>query len=120
MGIAKAPPPEPVKERTKVTATPAPASHWASDRQVQPRGPAAAMPGLPAFHAPRVIADHARDTFLARVRREVLTVAETELEGTGWSAQACPYLEYWLGYYQQRTTGEIEAALRHYARGARA
>ena len=47
-----------------------------------------------------------------------MRVATEELRGSDWTAEGCPYIDYWLGYYQTRSAGDLEAALRRYAPGA--
>lgn len=93
-------------------------------QRIPGRSVAAAVPARervePSVHHARLLDDPSRDEFLASVRREILRVAEEELRGTAWTAEGCPYIEYWFGYYGRRSAGEIEAAMRHYAGGVAA
>ena len=56
-----------------------------------------------------------KSVFLARLRSEMQAAIEDDLQGTGWSAEHCPWIEYWFNYYERRDAGHVEAALRHYA-----
>jgi hypothetical protein len=56
--------------------------------------------------------DHA---FLRMLRTRVEAAVEEALAGTDWTAQACPWLEYWFAYYETRSPDHVEAALRKYA-----
>ena len=53
--------------------------------------------------------------FLSALRREVESVAENELEGTGWTVEHCPWLEYWFAYYGTRSAADVETSLLKYA-----
>ena len=57
--------------------------------------------------------------FLSVLKQGVREVVEQELIGTGWSAEHCPWLEYWFAYYAARSASDVEASLRKYARPAR-
>lgn len=41
-----------------------------------------------------------KSDFLARLRTEVCAATETGLAGTAYSAQGCPLIEFWFGYYE--------------------
>jgi hypothetical protein len=52
--------------------------------------------------------------FLETLRSEIHSVAELELAGTGWTAEHCPWIEYWFDYYGRRSAFDVEAALRKF------
>jgi hypothetical protein len=57
-----------------------------------------------------------RSDFLAELRGAVTLAASEELAGSAWSAQGCPWIEYWFTYYAQRDSRAVERALRLFAR----
>lgn len=67
---------------------------------------------------PRALADDAAPSFMAELRRRLSAVCDEELAQIGRSAQGCPYLEHWLGYYESRPAAVIERAARRYTDGA--
>jgi hypothetical protein len=56
-----------------------------------------------------------KDAFFERLEVALKGTAEEELAGTGWSAQSCPYIEYWVRYYRARSTHVVERAIHRYA-----
>jgi hypothetical protein len=56
-----------------------------------------------------------KDEFLAELRDSVCATADGVLSTVGQSAQGCPYIEYWLGYYGAQSSQHIERAIRKYA-----
>jgi hypothetical protein len=59
-----------------------------------------------------------KSEFLTQLKAGVVAAAEQELVGTGWTAEHCPYIEYWFKYYSTRSAADVEAALRKYAPAA--
>jgi hypothetical protein len=55
-----------------------------------------------------------RSAFLAAVRAEVCRVLDEALAGTPYETRGCPYVEYWLAFYADRSAAHIERALRRY------
>jgi Domain of unknown function (DUF4157) len=53
--------------------------------------------------------------FFAELRRSIEETAEAALAGTGRTAQDCPYITYWLAFYERQPAAMIEPALRRYA-----
>src|SRR5262249_25516664 len=59
-----------------------------------------------------------RNDFLAQLRAAGNATAQDALTGTAWSAEGCPWIDHWFGYYAARDATQIERALRLYAPGA--
>ena len=59
-----------------------------------------------------------RSAYLAEARRAVTEAADSELTEVGRSTQDCPYLEYWLAHFEQRSAVWIERVLVRYAQPA--
>jgi hypothetical protein len=55
-----------------------------------------------------------RGEFLSQVQSSVRSTAEEELAATGRSASDCPYIDYWLGYYNTQDSQHIQRALHRY------
>ena len=53
--------------------------------------------------------------FLDQLETAVCAAADEELARAGRTAQGCPYIGKWIGYYRARTSQHIERALLHYA-----
>jgi len=53
--------------------------------------------------------------FLDELQRAVCAAADAELAAVGRTAQGCPYIERWIGYYRTRSSSQVERALRRYA-----
>ncbi|MFP5261553.1 MAG: DUF4157 domain-containing protein [Blastocatellia bacterium] len=53
--------------------------------------------------------------FLDRLQSEVCAAADAELARVGQTAQGCPYIENWIGYYRSRPASHVERALKRYA-----
>ena len=81
--------------------------------------PAPPLPGALLVDAGGAPGQLVKADFLAELRAAVLLAAEQELAGTGWTAQHCPYIEYWFAYYDRRDARDVEAALRRYVPEAR-
>jgi hypothetical protein len=56
-----------------------------------------------------------KSEFLDELRAALCATADTVLAAAGRSAQGCPYIEYWIGYYSTRDSRYIERAIRRYA-----
>ena len=56
-----------------------------------------------------------KSEFLDELRTSICATADAELSRVGQSAQGCPYIERWIGYYRTRTSRHVERALRRYA-----
>ncbi len=66
--------------------------------------------------APTVAPGQMRKTeFLEQLRSTVCTTADEALAEAGQTTQGCPYIEKWLGYYEDQPPAHIERALRKYA-----
>jgi hypothetical protein len=80
---------------------------------------AAAAPAATALlvedDAPAAPGQMRRHAFLSALRAEVCAAVDAALSGTGQSAKGCPYVEYWLGYYEDRSASQIQRALWRYA-----
>jgi hypothetical protein len=57
-----------------------------------------------------------RSAFLTELESRLVPVCNEELEGTGQSADRCPYIVQWLAFYRGRSAAHIERTIRHYAR----
>ena len=55
-----------------------------------------------------------RSIFMAALRAELAAVCDRELAAAGRSSRACPYLSYWMAYYERRPAAQIERAVRLY------
>ncbi|HSB10229.1 MAG TPA: DUF4157 domain-containing protein [Blastocatellia bacterium] len=56
-----------------------------------------------------------KSDFLDELEAAVRALSEAELGKVGRTAQGCPYIENWIGYYRTRGSQHIERALRRYA-----
>lgn len=56
-----------------------------------------------------------KDAFMDRLEDAVRITAEEALEGTAFSAEGCPYIEYWLRYYRARHGEKLERAIHKFA-----
>jgi hypothetical protein len=77
-----------------------------------------------AADQPRLVDDSAetlepgqmrKTEFFAELRGSIEEAAEAALSGTGRTARDCPYITYWLSFYEQQPAAMIEPALRRYA-----
>ena len=91
-----------------------------------PEEPTAETPAAEGEPAPAaVVVDDEAETvgpgqmkkseFFARLRSEVCAAAEAGLAGTQYSAQGCPLIEFWLGYYEGQDTERINRDLPRFA-----
>ena len=75
--------------------------------------------------APLIVADGTaagsgqmtKTQFLTTLRQRVTATAQTAFVGSDWTAQDCPALGRWFGYYASKDAAHIERALRSYAPG---
>jgi hypothetical protein len=82
----------------------------------------AAVPAA-ADAAARLVADEAnpgpgqmkKSAFMAALRADICANVDAALAGTGRDSQGCPWIDHWLGYYEERPVADIERALRRYA-----
>jgi hypothetical protein len=56
-----------------------------------------------------------KSEFVAGLRVAVCSAVDAALSGTGRDSNGCPYVDYWLGYYESREASQIERSLRRYA-----
>jgi hypothetical protein len=56
-----------------------------------------------------------KPAFLRSLRTAVEAAAAEELAGTDWTAEQCPWLDYWFAYFGTRSAHDVEATLRRYA-----
>jgi hypothetical protein len=56
-----------------------------------------------------------KSEFLAALRVDVCAAVDGALIGTGRDSQSCPWIDHWLGYYQGRSSSQIERSLHRYA-----
>jgi hypothetical protein len=59
-----------------------------------------------------------KSDFLDQLQSAVCSAADAQLAAVGRTAQGCPYIEGWIGYYRTRSGSHIERAIRRYAPGA--
>jgi hypothetical protein len=101
---------------TELAATPAPA---AAEPTTEPATsePAAETAGLIVDDDVRELGpgQMRKSEFLDELRTSICATADAELSRVGQSAQDCPYIERWIGYYRTRTSRHVERALRRYA-----
>ncbi|MBM3744502.1 MAG: DUF4157 domain-containing protein [Acidobacteria bacterium] len=73
---------------------------------------------------PLLTEDRATDTeagqmektpFLGELRMSVERTAADVLAGTRWSAEGCPWIEYWFAYYEGRDAEHVERVIHRYA-----
>lgn len=55
-----------------------------------------------------------KSDFLAEVRRSVCATADEGLAASGQSSDGCPWIQYWLGYYDGKDASHVESALRKF------
>ena len=60
-----------------------------------------------------------KSDFLDTLRTEVCSTVDGALAGTGRDSQGCPWIDHWFGYYEARSSVEVERALLRYAPEAR-
>src|SRR5688572_24088663 len=53
--------------------------------------------------------------FLRQLRNEICGTIGPVLAKVGQTTEGCPYLNYWLDLYQEKTSAEVEATIRRYA-----
>jgi len=90
-----------------------------------PAEPAPETPGAETEPAAELVVDDSTETpapgqmkksdFFARLREEVCAAADAGLAGTEHSAQGCPLIEFWLGYYEEQETERINRDLPRFA-----
>ncbi|HSB10228.1 MAG TPA: DUF4157 domain-containing protein [Blastocatellia bacterium] len=56
-----------------------------------------------------------KSEFLDQMERNVCAAADAELAAAGRTAQGCPYIQNWIGFYRTRSSQHVERALRRYA-----
>jgi hypothetical protein len=56
-----------------------------------------------------------KSEFLAALRVDVCAAVDDALSATGRDSQGCPWIDHWLGYYQGRSSSQIERSVRRYA-----
>ena len=85
---------------------------------------AASEPATTATAGPLIVDDDAatvapgqmrKSEFLAQLRSAACATADEALAEAGQSTEGCPYIEQWLGYYEDQEPAHIERALRKYA-----
>lgn len=92
--------------------------------------PEAAMPAVSQPEAPAteqlpalLVEDEGEPTrgqmrkseFMATLRANVCGAVDAGLSGSGRDSQGCPWIDHWLGYYEGRSSSQIERSLRRYA-----
>jgi Domain of unknown function (DUF4157) len=83
----------------------------AGDQQGSAEGPLRIV----ADNGPLAPGQIAQGQLLSAIEQAVCEVAERELSGTIYSAQGCPWIAHWIGYYRRRSPGEVQAAIAQYA-----
>ncbi|VTU28745.1 eCIS core domain-containing protein [Variovorax sp. RA8] len=53
--------------------------------------------------------------FMAALRANVCATVDAGLSGTGRDSQGCPWIDHWLGYYEERSAAQLERAILKYA-----
>ena len=93
---------------------------------VEPGSEAPAAEQEPAAAAMLIVEDGAeglragqmrKSEFLARLRREVEAAAEAGLAGTEHSAQGCPFIAFWFGYYEGQSAERFNRDLPRFVPG---
>lgn len=56
-----------------------------------------------------------RGEFMGALRPMVTAACNEELAAVGQSAEGCPYIEYWLSFYEGRSASDIARAVQQYA-----
>jgi hypothetical protein len=59
-----------------------------------------------------------KSDFLAELRAQVCATVDAGLSGTGRDSQGCPWIDHWLGYYEERRAVQLERAILKYAHEA--
>lgn len=113
---AEAPAPTPAATPSPTTK-PSPAPAAMTQEKDEADAPTAAAGGA------RIVADGVtpgpgqmkKSAFMTALRTDICTNVDAGLAGTGRDSQGCPWIDHWLGYYQERSAAELERALRRYA-----
>ena len=72
-------------------------------------------PLLPTFDEPSSVAVYQwssgtrtddQTRVLELLREQIVSAATEELSGSDWTAEGCPWIEYWLSYYEGRKKRE--------------
>lgn len=102
---------------TETNLAPVPISETTVSGEQSPAGPGIGSPGLIVEDSARELApgQMRKSEFMAQLRETVCNTAEETLSGTGGTAEDCPYIDYWLGYYKNQDSSHIEGAMRRYA-----
>jgi hypothetical protein len=110
---ASATPPEP----------PSPSPSQAKVQRATSRGPDASPASASTVPAGLIVDDEVRDLspgqmrkseFLDQLRAAVCTTADAALVKVGRTAQACPFIEKWIGHLRSRNSAYVERAIRKY------
>ncbi|MFT3700130.1 MAG: DUF4157 domain-containing protein [Kofleriaceae bacterium] len=73
---------------------------------------------LTSFEPPAArVVDANTVAFLSELKGVVVAAADKELVGTDWTAEHCPWIDYWFSYYSARSLADIHAALRKFVPG---
>ena len=59
-----------------------------------------------------------RSVFMAQLRSSVTVTCDQELSRIGRTSENCPYLQHWLGHYENQSARDIERAVQRYAQPA--
>lgn len=75
------------------------------------------LPGLIVEDTATVLANGQmkKSQFLDQVQVEVCRTVNRILEGTGYSTDSCPYIQFYLYYYRTKSSQHIERAMLRYA-----
>ena len=56
-----------------------------------------------------------KSEFMTLLRERLCDTVDAGLAGTGRDSQGCPWIDHWLGYYENRSAAELERAIVKYA-----
>ena len=56
-----------------------------------------------------------RSEFMAQVRSSLTVTCDQELGRIGRTSENCPYLQHWLGHYENQSARDVERAVQRYA-----
>lgn len=56
-----------------------------------------------------------KSEFMAALRSAICGTADAAMAGTGRTSQGCPWIDYWLGFYEGKNAAHLERAIRRFA-----
>jgi hypothetical protein len=109
--------PEPAEAQAQLPAkAPAPAPAAAPEASSDKDTTSATTPSLLVDDDAQADRGQMRKSeFMASLRAQVCATVDAALADTGRDSQGCPWIDHWLGYYEERSASQIERSLHRYA-----